>query len=124
MKRTRDPSVLLLDTLEKYPLHEYYSPIHALDPDTSRRNMLPLKVAVDFYWLSQANKGFRFLCVEADVSGDSSDYGDVVMYGLTYANNKWLPVYRTLREMSEHGYILLPQYPEGDTIAAALQLLR
>lgn len=119
----RDPSVLLLDTLENYPLNEYYSPIHTVNPDTNRRNMMNLRVAVDFYWVAQSNTSSRFLCVEADVTGESSDYGDVVMYGLTYVNNRWLPVYRTLRELGEHEYILLPQYRTGNQVQDALLML-
>lgn len=124
MQVTRDPSVLLLDTLENYPLNEYFSPIHTPDPVRNVYNMMPQRVAVDFYLLSPSNTRSRFLCVEADVSGDSSDCGDVVMYGLAYQDKRWLATYRTLREMHEHEYIMLPHYPEGDTIAAALQLLR
>ena len=126
MTVTREPSVLLLDTLEKYPLNEYYSPIHNVDPVMSVHAMAPMRVAVDFYWISPTNKFNRFLCVEADVTGESSDCNDVVMYGLGYSAElgRWWPMYRTLREMSEHEYILLPQYQTRNTVSAALQFLK
>ena len=115
----------LIDTLEDFPETYTPSPRHSIDPARSVSAMMPCKIAADFYWVSTQNKNRRFLAVEADTTGDSSDTGDVVLYGLTWRPHadRWMPMYISLRELAEHECVILPQYPAGDTISAALQLL-
>ena len=116
----------LIETLADFPETYIPSPVHAVDPVRSVAAMMSHRVAADFYWISVLNKYKRFLCIEADVTGDSSDTGDVVLYGLAYLHDtqRWTPMYFSLRELAEHECIVLPQYAYGKTISAALQFLR
>ena len=117
-------SYVVRDTLLEFP--ETYSPRHAIDPSVALQHMQSCKVAIDFYKCRTENRLERFLVVEADASGDSSDFGDTVMYGLWWSeeHGEWLPAHRTLREMDDHQYILLPWYPvyskRLNTIGAAI----
>ena len=116
----------LIETLSEFPETYMPSPVHSVDPARSVAAMMNHRIAADFYWVSALNKSKRFLCIEADVTGDSSDTGDVVMYGLTYLREigRWTPMYISLRELAEHECIILPQYETGNTVSAALQMLK
>ena len=119
----------LIETLADFPETYIPSPVHSVDPARSVYAMMNHRVAADFYWAFMHNRNRRFLCIEADMTGDSSDTGDVVMYGLTYLTeaHRWTPMYVSLRELAEHECVILPLYDtpdgRGATIRDALMAL-
>ena len=127
MTRPSD-SRILREILEDFPETFPPSPRHALDPGVAVQNMMGARVAVDFFKLHERNKFERFIAVEADTTGESSDYGDAVLYGLFWSSSyeAWLPTYMALRELDDYEYIMLPRYgndPRHDKVADVVKFL-
>jgi len=123
-------SSTLHNALLAFPETYAPSPRHALDPCVAVQNMMGTRVAVDFFKLHESNRLDRFLAIEADTTGESSDCGDTVLYGLYWSAEQecWWPAYRNLRELDDHAYIILPCYgntptPRSDRVIDAVTFL-
>ena len=104
----------LYQVLEDFP-ETFGTPVHSFHTDIALQHIMHQTVAADFYKVHVLNRVERFLAIEADTTGESSDSGDTVLFGVYWSteHQQWIPMYIALRELDDHQFVTLPLYGPG-----------